>query len=90
MSTGKLAREMQVTEKDVLSLIKMVTDKLEAEKVKDDFLNMSEADQISFAQAYASSEIRKFCEFCVSLITNKEKKNAFNNYLFHKIIKADK
>lgn len=85
MNAEKLATEMQVTEKDVLSLIKMVTDKLDEEKVKDDFLNMSEADQISFAQAYASSEIRKFCEFCVSLLTNKEKKSAFNIYLFSKL-----
>lgn len=85
MSVEKLAREMQVNEKDILSLIKMVTDKLEDDNVKKDFLNMSEADQINFAQVYASSEIKKFCEFCVSILTNKEKKSAFDIYLSKKL-----
>lgn len=76
---------MQVTEKDVLSLVKMVVDKLEEEKVKDSFLNASQTEQVEFAQAYASSEIKKFCEFCVSLLTNEEKKNAFNAYLHGKL-----
>lgn len=76
---------MQVTEKDVLSLVKMVADKLEEEKVKDGFLNMSQADQVEFAKAYASAEIKKLCEFCVSLLTNEEKKSAFNTYLHNKL-----
>lgn len=85
MNVKKLAEEMQVTEKDVLSLVKMVTDKLENDNVKSDFLNMSQADQVEFAKAYASAEIKKFCEFCVSLLTNEEKKNAFNVYLYRKL-----
>lgn len=90
MNVKKLAEEMQVTEKDVLSLVKMVADKLEEEKVKDGFLNMSQADQVEFAKAYASAEIKKFCEFCVSLLTNEEKKNAFDNCLSKKLGELDK
>lgn len=85
MNVKKLAEEIQVTEKDVLSLVKMVSDKLEDDNVKDSFLNMSKADQVNFTQAYSSSEIKKFCEFCVSLLTNEEKKNAFNSYLYKKL-----
>ena len=85
MNVTTLAQAMKVTEKDVLSLINMVSTSLEQDGMKEMFLGMSEEERANTVQAYVAAEVKKFSEFCVSLLTNTEKKSAFDQYLFHKL-----
>ena len=85
MNVTTLAQAMSVTEKDVLSLVNMVSASLEQDRMKEIFLDMNEAERTNTVQAYVSAEVKKFSEFCVSLLTNTEKKSAFDQYMFHKL-----
>jgi hypothetical protein len=88
MNVTTLAQAMNVTEKDVLSLINMVNTSLEQDGMKEIFLGMKEDDRTNTVMAYVTAEVKKFSEFCVSLLTNTEKKSAFDQYLFHKLQEA--
>lgn len=88
MNVTTLAQAMNVTEKDVLSLINMVNTSLEQDGMKEIFLDMSEEDRTNTVLAYVAAEVKKFSEFCVSLLANTEKKSAFDQYLFHKLQEA--
>ncbi len=85
MNVSTLAKAMNVTENDVLSLINMVNTSLEQDSMKETFLSMSEEERTNTVMAYVAAEVKKFSEFCVSLLTNTEKKSAFDQYLFHKL-----
>lgn len=85
MNVTTLAQAMNVTEKDVLSLINMVSTSLEQDGMKEIFLGMSEEERTNTVQAYVAAEVKKFSEFCVSLLTNVEKKSAFDQYMLHKL-----
>ena len=85
MNVSTLAKAMNVTEKDVLSLINIVNTSLEQDGMKEIFLGMNEEDRTNTVQAYVAAEVKKFSEFCVSLLTNKENKSAFDLYMFHKL-----
>ena len=85
MDISTLAQALSVSEKDALSLISMVHDSLGQDGMKEIFLGMNEEERTNTIQAYVSAEVKKFSEFCVSLLTNTEKKSAFDQYLFHKL-----
>lgn len=85
MNVSTLAKAMNVTESDVLSLINMVNTSLEQDGMKEIFLSMSEEERANTVMAYVAAEVKKFSEFCLSLLTNTEKKSAFDQYLFHKL-----
>jgi hypothetical protein len=85
MNVTTLAQAMNVTEKDVLSLLNMVITSLKQDGMKEIFLDMDEKERTNTIQAYVSAEVKKFKEFCFSLLTNTEKKSAFDQYLFHKL-----
>ncbi len=85
MNVTTLAQAMNVTEKDVLSLINMVNTSLEQDGMKEIFLGMKEEEWPRLIQAYVAAEVKKFSEFCVSLLTNTEKKSAFDQYIFSKL-----
>lgn len=85
MNVNTLAQAMNVTEKDVLSLINVVNTSLEQDGMKEFFLGMSEEERTNTVMAYVAAEVKRFSEFCVSLLTNSEKKNAFDQYLLHKL-----
>lgn len=85
MNVTTLAQAMNVTEKDILSLINMVNTSLEQDGMKEIFLGMNEDERTNTVMAYVAAEVKKFSEFCLSLLTNTEKKNAFDQYMFHKL-----
>ena len=85
MNVLTLAKMMNVTAKDVESLLKMISDSMIKDGMTEIVINMSEEDRINAVQAYMQSEVRKFSEFCVSLLVNQEKKSAFDQYMYHQI-----
>lgn len=85
MNVSTLAKAMNVTENDVTSLINMVNTSIEQDGMKEIFLNMNEDERTNTVMAYVAAEVKKFSEFCLSLLTNTEKKSAFDQYMFHKL-----
>ena len=85
MNVSALAKAMNVTENDVTSLINMVNTSIEQDGMKEIFLNMNEDERTNTVMAYVAAEVKKFSEFCLSLLTNTEKKSAFDQYMFHKL-----
>ncbi len=53
--------------------------------MKEIFLNMNEDERTNTVMAYVAAEVKKFSEFCFSLLTNTEKKSAFDQYMFYKL-----
>ena len=84
-SIESMAKGMGVTQSDVLSLVRMVGTSLTKDGIKDIFIGMSEAERANTVCAYVAAEVKKFREFCFSLLTNTEKKSAFDQYLFYKL-----
>ncbi len=82
MDAAKLAEVMGVTEADIDSLMRMVCESIEADGMRGHLLRASEEERVDIVKAYTKSEVKKFSEFCVSLMTNQEKKSAFDQYLF--------
>ncbi len=85
MNVSALAKAMNVTENDVTSLINMVTTSIKQDGMKEIFLNMNEDERTNTVMAYVAAEVKKFSEFCFSLLTNTEKKSAFDQYMFYKL-----
>ena len=83
-----MAKAMGVTQADILSLANMVSKSLTKDGMKDIFIGMSEAQTVSTVCAYVAAEVKKFSWFCMSLLTNTEKKSAFDQYLFYKLKEA--
>jgi len=88
VSTESMAKAMGVTPKDVSSLLAMVGDSLIKDGMKDIFIAMNEDDRSYTTCAYVSAEVKKFGNFCLSLLTNTEKKSAFEQYMFYKLKEA--
>ena len=84
-SIKSMAKAMGVTPKDVSSLVNMVGDSLIKDGMKGIFIGMSEKEKANTTCAYVAAEVKKFSNFCVSLLTNTEKKSAFDQYLFYKL-----
>ncbi len=85
MNVSALAKAMNVTENDVTSLINMVNTSIKQDGMKEIFLNMNEDERTNTVMAYVAAEVKKFSEFCFSLLTNTEKKSAFDQYMFYKL-----
>ncbi len=85
MNVSALAKAMNVTENDVTSLINMVNTSIKQDGMKEIFLNMNEDERTNTVMAYVAAEVKKFSEFCLSLLTNTEKKSAFDQYMFYKL-----
>ncbi len=85
MNVSTLAKAMNVTENDVTSLINMVNTSIEQDGMKEIFLSMNEDERTNTVMAYVAAEVKKFSEFCLSLLTNTEKKSAFDQYMFYKL-----
>lgn len=84
-SIETMAKVMGVTSSDVLSLASMVSEALTKDGMKDIFIGMSEGERVNVTCAYVAAEVRKFSDFCLSLLTNTEKKSAFDQYLLTKL-----
>ena len=82
MNVQELAKAMNVTELDVSSLLKMVADSIVKDVMSEIFLNMSESERVEVTGAYIQAEVKKFFEFCVTLLTNQEKRSAFVQHMF--------
>lgn len=84
-NTETMAKVMGVTSSDVLSLASMVSEALTKDDMKDIVFGMSEGERVDVTCAYVAAEVRKFSDFCLSLLTNTEKKSAFDRYLLTKL-----
>jgi len=84
-SIETMAKVMGVTSSDVLSLASMVSEALTKDDMKDIVFGMSEGERVDVTCAYVATEVRKFSDFCLSLLTNTEKKSAFDRYLLTKL-----
>lgn len=81
MNVQTLAAAMNVTEDDVMSLTNMTITELKADKMVEILLNSTEEQRSEITMAYMSSAVTKFQNFCVTLLTNEEKKSAFSLYV---------
>lgn len=81
MNVATLATTMNVTENDVNSLLRMVSSAMIKDGIAEQVVTMSEEDRQYAVSAYVQSEVKKFHNFCVSLLTNTEKKSAFEQYV---------
>lgn len=88
VSIESMAKAMGVTQADVVSLVRMVSTSLTKDGMKDIFIGMGEAERADTICAYVAAEVKKFSWFCMSLLTNTEKKSAFDQYLFYKLKEA--
>ena len=85
MNVSTLAKSMNVTESDVNSLLRMVADSIAKDGMTTHVVGMNKEDMVNTVQAYIAAEVKKFSEFCMSLLTNQEKKSAFDQYMFSQI-----
>lgn len=81
MNVAALAAAMNVTESDVNSLLRMVSSAMIEDGIAEQVIAMSEEDREYAVSAYVQSEVNKFHNFCISLLTNTEKKSAFDQYM---------
>ena len=71
---------MGVTPRDIESLLDMVANSIEQDGALDTMKLMTETERVEFVNAYIQAEVKKFSEFCVTLLTNTEKRSAFDLY----------
>lgn len=80
MNIKALAKQMGVTPRDIESLLDMVANSIEQDGALDTMKLMTETERVEFVNAYIQAEVKKFSEFCVTLLTNTEKRSAFDLY----------
>ena len=85
VSVEVVAKQIGVTENDVERLMTMVCSAIEQDNAADALLNLSNTERVEFINAYIQSEVKKFSEFCVTLLTNTEKRHAFDLYLLNQL-----
>jgi hypothetical protein len=81
MNIHEMAKEMGVKTSDVRSLLNMVSASIEQDGMEETFLEMTEEERAEVTAAYVSAEVKKFSEFCMTLLTNTEKRSVFGQYL---------
>lgn len=81
MNASELAKELNVTKNDINSLLRMVCTSIDNDGAGETLLGLNESERVEFVNAYIQAEVKKFSEFCLSLLTNTEKKSAFDQYL---------
>lgn len=85
MNIQELAQEMGVKEQDIENLLTMVCTSMDQDGISESILEMSESERVDVVNAYIQSEVKKFSDFCVTLLTNTEKKAAFDLYLLSQL-----
>ena len=88
MNINQLAKELNVTVADVESLMQKVCTSISQDDAVELTTQLSESEltefiSAEFISAYVESEVKKFSEFCITLLTNTEKRSAFDQYLMH-------
>ena len=83
--TQTLAKQMGVTPRDIESLLDMVANSIEQDGARDIMKLMTEEERVDFVNAYIQAEVKKFNDFCVTLLTNTEKRSAFDLYLLNQL-----
>lgn len=88
MNTSEMAKILNVTETDLMMLLNSVVESIKTDKAVDCFLGMSESERVEMSQAYIVHAVKKFESFVTSYITNQDKKQSFNEYIFE-LLKGD-
>lgn len=82
---NQLAQLLNVTENDAKSLLTLVMNALEKDKMIEYYVNASQEAQAEIIQAYTAAEVKRFNEFCVSLLTDDRKKTAVALYCLERL-----
>lgn len=79
----QLAKEMNVSTADLMSLVNSVCNSMKQDKIVDAFLNeMSEELQNDCCIAYAQHAVKKFQSFQTAYMTNPQLKKDFDTYTY--------
>lgn len=81
----QLAKDLNVSEADLMCLLNSVCESIKQDKAVDSFLSMSESDQCEMCLAYVAHAVRKIQEFHTAYITKPELKKSFDAYVYEKL-----
>lgn len=81
----QLAKDLNVSEADLMCLLTSVCNSIKQDKAVDSFLDMSESDRCEMCLAYVQHAVRKIQEFHTAYITQPELKLTFDTYVFEKL-----
>ena len=82
---AQLAKDLNVSEADLMCLLTSVCNSIKQDKAVDSFLSMSEGDQCEMCLAYVAHAVRKIQEFHTAYITKPELKESFDAYVYEKL-----
>ena len=81
----QLAKDLNVSEADLMCLLTSVCNSIKQDKAVDSFLMMSESDRCEMSLAYVAHAVRKIQEFHTAYITQTELKLTFDTYVYEKL-----
>ena len=81
----QLAKDLNVSEADLMCLLTSVCNSIKQDKFVDGFLSLCESDREQMCLAYVQHAVRKIQEFHISYITKPELKQNFDAYVYEKL-----
>lgn len=83
MNVSELAKSMNVTESDVLTLAQSVVNSLVQDKAQQEFINASEEQGMEITEAYLIHANKKMQQFTTKYNTNPEAREIFIENIFY-------
>ncbi len=84
-SLKKLAKEMNISEKELMLFASGVVNSIKQDGIVDTFINSSESDRVDISKAYAVNEGRKMEQFTTTYLTNTEAKQELRNSVLNSL-----
>lgn len=81
----QLAKDMNVSEADLMCLLTSVCNSIKQDKFVDGYLAISDEPQAEVCLAYVQHAVKKIQEFHTSYITNPQLKESFDSYVYEKL-----
>lgn len=78
----QLAKDMGVSESDVLCFARSIANSITKDRAADFFVSTSEQNQCDMVQAYAAHAVRKINEFHTSYMTDSRVNSLFNDMVY--------
>ena len=82
---SQLAKDLNVSEADLMCLLTSVCSSIKQDKFVDGFLSLGESDREQMCLAYVQHAVRKIQEFHTAYITKPELKEGFDTYVYEKL-----
>lgn len=82
---SQLAKDLNVSEADLMCLLTSVCNSIKQDKFVDGFLGLGERDRNEMCLAYVQHAVRKIQEFHTEYITKPELKENFDRYVYEKL-----